>query len=607
MSALHDALTEYLQTRRALGTKLGWPESSLRRFVDFVETEGAEFITTEIALRWAIKSAGVQRATHARRLGIVRGFAVWLQATDSRTQVPPHRILPARQRRPLPHICRCRWPTPIANPTFASLASARSGDAPNRPAPNADHGGARAPTPALPPRVGPIRSGGLPVPPGSMDRRHLVSARWGLAALLVWTACSDAPTPVSAENVPPVAAAPSATAPSAAIALAYEPGPEPTERLIARAQEAVRTDPERVAAYDELAMVLMRRARETSNAVYRRYAEDALRAARARDEHDPRTMILSALLLQDQHRFADAAALARQYIAAAPDDSTGHLVLGDALLELGDYEPAMDSYQDAMNLRPDLRSYNRAAHMRWLQGDFDGAKQIMELAIDSGSMRDPEAQAWCFVDLGAMYLHRGQAQQAQTAAERALALVPDYVPAIVLDARALARRGDRDAAIERLAPAVDRHPTADELLRLADWLHDAGRTDESSARLAQAERLASAEPRPLALYYARHGLEHGRALALAESELAARHDIASHDVHGLALVRAGRPVDALAAIDRALVLGTKDANLHLHAGLAAKAAGDRVRARAELAAADAIDVGADPLLRDELRAALGET
>lgn len=104
MSILHGALTEYLATRRALGTQLGWPESSLRRFVDFVEAQGAQFVTTELALRWAVQSPGVQRATHARRLEIVRGFAAWLQATDARTQVPPHGLLPAGQRRPAPHI-----------------------------------------------------------------------------------------------------------------------------------------------------------------------------------------------------------------------------------------------------------------------------------------------------------------------------------------------------------------------------------------------------------------------------------------------------------------------------------------------------------------------
>ena len=48
VSALHDALTEYLATRRALGTQLMWPESSLRGFVVFVEAEGAEFVTTEL-------------------------------------------------------------------------------------------------------------------------------------------------------------------------------------------------------------------------------------------------------------------------------------------------------------------------------------------------------------------------------------------------------------------------------------------------------------------------------------------------------------------------------------------------------------------------------
>jgi integrase len=104
VSALHDALTEYLATRRALGTQLGWPESALRRFVDFVEAQGTDFVTTEVAVRWATQSVGVQRATHARRLGIVRGFAAWLQATDPRTQVPPHGLLPAGQRRPTPHI-----------------------------------------------------------------------------------------------------------------------------------------------------------------------------------------------------------------------------------------------------------------------------------------------------------------------------------------------------------------------------------------------------------------------------------------------------------------------------------------------------------------------
>ena len=66
-----NSLTEYLDTRRALGTQLRWPESSLRRFVDFIEAAGAKFVTTDLAVRWAVEPVGVQRATHARRLSIV--------------------------------------------------------------------------------------------------------------------------------------------------------------------------------------------------------------------------------------------------------------------------------------------------------------------------------------------------------------------------------------------------------------------------------------------------------------------------------------------------------------------------------------------------------
>lgn len=104
MTTLHDALTNYLATLRALGTQHRWPATSLRRFIDFVEGEGAEFVTTAIALRWATLPVGVKDATRARRLGIVRGFATWLHATDPRTQVPPQGLLPAGQRRPSPYI-----------------------------------------------------------------------------------------------------------------------------------------------------------------------------------------------------------------------------------------------------------------------------------------------------------------------------------------------------------------------------------------------------------------------------------------------------------------------------------------------------------------------
>ncbi len=91
MSTMHQALAQYIAMRRALGAKLREPAVRLRQFVEFLKSQDAQFITTELALRWAMQPKDAQRATWARRLSIVRRFAMWLNAADPRTQVPPHR------------------------------------------------------------------------------------------------------------------------------------------------------------------------------------------------------------------------------------------------------------------------------------------------------------------------------------------------------------------------------------------------------------------------------------------------------------------------------------------------------------------------------------
>lgn len=104
MKSLRDALPEYLTIRRALGSQLQEAGVSLGHFLDFMEQEGTDVITLPIALRWAMLPAGVQRATWARRLGHVRGFAAWRSAFDPRTEIPPNAALSARRQRNPPHI-----------------------------------------------------------------------------------------------------------------------------------------------------------------------------------------------------------------------------------------------------------------------------------------------------------------------------------------------------------------------------------------------------------------------------------------------------------------------------------------------------------------------
>jgi len=104
MSTLREACEQYLQLRRQLGYRLRGVACLLQNFVTFAEREDAAHVTTDLALRWAQQPAGAQPATWAARFRVVRRFAVWLSATDHRTEVPPAGLLPCRYRRQRPYL-----------------------------------------------------------------------------------------------------------------------------------------------------------------------------------------------------------------------------------------------------------------------------------------------------------------------------------------------------------------------------------------------------------------------------------------------------------------------------------------------------------------------
>ena len=104
MNDLRTAIQEYLTVRRKLGFKLEQPGRLLHQFVFFAEQEGASFITTDLALRWATQPNGSQPIWHAIRLGVIRRFAEYRSAVDPRTEIPPQELLPAHYQRKPPYI-----------------------------------------------------------------------------------------------------------------------------------------------------------------------------------------------------------------------------------------------------------------------------------------------------------------------------------------------------------------------------------------------------------------------------------------------------------------------------------------------------------------------
>jgi integrase/recombinase XerD len=104
MSQLRDAADEYLAMRRALGFKLETQGPLLLHFVDHLDRAGAETITLDLALAWAMTPTDATPVWWAKKLSVVRGFARHLHAFDPATQIPPTDVLPYRYRRSNPYL-----------------------------------------------------------------------------------------------------------------------------------------------------------------------------------------------------------------------------------------------------------------------------------------------------------------------------------------------------------------------------------------------------------------------------------------------------------------------------------------------------------------------
>jgi integrase len=104
MSALDQALADYLRIRRAMGYKLVRDGKLLAQFIGFLNDRDTPRVTTELALEWAQLPRSGNPSWAANRLTVVRGFAKYLQTIDPASEVPPTGLLAAGQRRATPYL-----------------------------------------------------------------------------------------------------------------------------------------------------------------------------------------------------------------------------------------------------------------------------------------------------------------------------------------------------------------------------------------------------------------------------------------------------------------------------------------------------------------------
>jgi len=420
------------------------------------------------------------------------------------------------------------------------------------------------------------------------------------ASLLTLSACSsrgESPSPETTE----IAEVSTATLPKADFAMAYEATEQ--ELDIRAAQELVRKTPTDAMAYVSLAEAFLVRKRETSNARYFALASDAMGAARGIAPNNSAVRTSAVQLLFADHQFEEAAAETRKLIASNASNATAYLLLSDALVEQGQYDDAVEALEGANDISPDLRVYARGSYLRWLDGDQEGAIELMVDAIKMGSKTN-EAVAWCYAELGMLFWHTNQLDEATSAATRANNLVPGYAPATELMARIAATEGKRDEAIVLYEQLVERRSTVSAHIALSELLRLRGSSDQAEAQRTIAEEMAVHDPLALALHDARYGLNPAKTLMMAEKAVAERSNIYTRDALALALLRAGKIAEARVACGDEAAFGGLDASLWLHRGLVQAADGDAEAARTSLDKALTLNAAVDPLLVAELQSEL---
>ncbi len=364
------------------------------------------------------------------------------------------------------------------------------------------------------------------------------------------------------------------------------PKASPAEQSMAVAKQEIKKKPAQYAGYNHLAIALSRRARETSDVAYYAQAEDVLKKSLELAPGNLEAEKIHVWLLLGRHEFPAALEAAKVLNKRIPDDVLVYGFLTDANAELGNYSEAEAATQWMLNLRPgNLPGTTRAAYLRELFGDIDGAYELMDMAFQATPPTDTEDRAWILSQMGHLRFITGRSDDAEALLKQALSVFPDYHYALGNLAKVRIVQKRYDEAVTLLRQRYEFAPHAENLFDLAEALHLAKHESESKQAFADFERKSLLESvrkdnssRELIFYYADHAKQPAKALQIAEQEHAWRHDVYTLDAYAWALHVNGKDEEARKQLEAALAVGVSDAKIFDHAGEIALGLGDQTAA-----------------------------
>ncbi len=357
-----------------------------------------------------------------------------------------------------------------------------------------------------------------------------------------------------------------------------------TDRLISSLQQRLRGRPQDTHSLAHLGGAYLQKARETGDPSYYTRAEKVFQSAVEQDPRSAEVLTGMGALCLARHEFQDALQWGQRAIQVNSYKAAAYGVVGDAQIELGDYQKAIETIQKMVNLRPDLSSYSRVSYLRELTGDVPGAIEAMRLAVSAGGPA-LENTNWCRVQLGNLYFNNGILNAAEQEYLKTLAITPDYAPALFGIARVRAAEENIDAAIAILEHIVASLPLPEYVIELGDLYALSGRTEQARQQydLVQAIQQLHRDngvqtDAELAIFQADHDIDLPGALKRARAAMRERPSIVSADVLAWTLYKNGSYTEAASSMEQALRLGAKNASMFFHAGMIHHKLGDHARA-----------------------------
>ena len=265
--------------------------------------------------------------------------------------------------------------------------------------------------------------------------------------------------------------------------------------------------------------------------------------------------------------------LATELNNKAHDDLAVWALLVDANSALGNYSEAERCAQWILDLRPgSALGFDKAASLRVIFGDFEGASEFLDEANRRTSQNDLDQHSWFLTRKAEAQLEAGNPKVALAILTEALRAFPESLMAQKTLAGIQSALGDNAGAAVTLEKLYRQVPNDSTLYAWAEALEKAGDKENAAAHFAKFESAASARSsKPLndnldlIHYYCDHKNDPAAALTLAEREKSARQDYATLDAYAWALYQNGKFADAKAAEEKALSVGVRNAAYFCHA------------------------------------------